>query len=158
MSAVWFTGIASLLLFAGFVWYLAPLEPGVLVLQLAFTPRAFGAVIHAWPPEHLARYRAHLPVDCVFLVCYGTFGYLLATRTRLFAAWPPIGRRAAVWALPLAALLDAAENGLHWWLTAAPRFGLAPLYFGSALCATSKWLLILGFAVALLLACARSDD
>jgi hypothetical protein len=155
---VWFTGMASLCLFAGLAWFLAPLEPGVLALQFAFTSKAFAAVVHAWPPEHLARYRAHLPVDYILLVCYGCFGYLLASRSALFARYSPTVRAAAIWALPLAATFDAAENALHGWLTAAPRFGVTLPYAAAALCSTVKWALLAGFATAVAHALTRSDD
>ena len=148
-------GIAALVLFAGLAWYLAPLEPGVLALQFAFTPRSFAAIVQAWGPEQLLRYRAHFPVDFLLLGCYGTFGWLLATRTALFDRYPPPRRRAAACVLPLAALFDAAENGLHLWLTEAPGQGIALPYAISATCSALKWALLLGFAVAVLHALAR---
>ena len=107
---LWFSGIAAALLLGGLGWYLSPLEPGILALQMAFTPRAFGAVVHDWPPEHLARFRAHLPVDGLLLLAYGTWGYLFATRGRLLAGAGLAVRRAAAWALPAAASFDAAED------------------------------------------------
>lgn len=145
MRAVWISAGLAVLLFAGLAGYLAPLNPGVLSLQFAATPRAFGAVVHAWPPEHLARYRAHLPVDGLLLLAYGSFGYLLATRSTLLTALRPRMRWAATWALPAAALFDAIENALHWWLTELPRFGV-PLAYGLAAAAAGlKWLLIVAF-------------
>jgi hypothetical protein len=152
---VGFTGVAALLLFAGLAWYLAPLQPGVLALQLAFTPRAFAQVVHAWPPEHLLRYRSHLPVDCLLLASYGTFGYLLASRSGLFVQYSRPFRIAATWALPLAAICDATENALHWWLTTMPRFGVVWPYFVSATPSTLKWALLFGFAVAVIHALTR---
>jgi len=152
------TGVAALALFVGIAWWLAPLSPGALALQFAYTPRSFGAIVHVWPPEHLARYRAHLPADMLLLACYGTFGWLLATRGTLLEALPRRARRVAAWLLPLAAAFDAAENALHAWLTAAPRFGVAPLYVVSAACSSAKWLLMLGFAALVLAAVARRED
>jgi hypothetical protein len=156
MRPVWLTGIAAALLFAGIALYLAPLQPGVLALQLASSPRSFAAVVHAWPPEHLQRFRLHLPADFVLLGCYGAFGHLVATRTALFSRCTQGVRQAAALALPVAAAFDAAENALHWWLTEIPRFGVAPAYFIAASCAAMKWLLLLGFALAALLALART--
>lgn len=156
-ALVWFTGIASLGLFAGLAWYLAPLEPGVLALQFAFTSRAFAAIVHAWPPDHLERFRAHLPIDYLLLLGYGCFGYLLASRSALFARYSATVRRAASWAPPLAAAFDAAENALHGWLTAAPRFGVTLPYAAAALCSTAKWALLAGFAIAVAHALTRSD-
>ncbi|MGZ3247774.1 MAG: hypothetical protein ACXU61_11940 [Croceibacterium sp.] len=157
MRLVWLTGIASLLLFSGLAWYLAPLEPGVLALQFAFTPRAFAQVVHAWPPEHLLRYRSHLPFDCLLLTCYGSFGYLLASRSRLFAGCTRSTRTAAALALPLAAVFDATENALHWWLTEVPRFGVVLPYVASAVCSTLKWALLVGFAIAVVHALVRDE-
>lgn len=155
---VWFTGIASLCLFAGLAWYLAPLEPGALALQLAWTPKAFAAVVHAWPPDHLHRYRSHLPFDCILLVCYGSFGYLLASRSALFVRYSPKARTTAIWALPVAATFDAAENALHWWLTAAPRFGVSVPYIATAMSSTVKWVLVVGFAIAVAHALTRTES
>ncbi|MFT3663640.1 hypothetical protein [Piscinibacter sp.] len=147
MFALRFTGCSVLALGAGLAFYLAPLKPGVLALQLAFTPQAFARIIHAWPPEHLARYRAHLPLDFALLLGYGAFGFLLATRTDLFSRSSPRRRRLAAWTLPLAAVFDAAENVLHWWLTAEPRFGLASVYAVAALASAAKWALLVLFGV-----------
>ena len=155
MKVVWSFGIAAAVLFAGLAWMLAPLDPGVLTLQFAFTPQAFASVIHAWSAEQLALYRAHLPFDFLLLGCYGAFGYLLAARTRLFAAWHGAARAAARWALPVAAAFDAGENALHAWLTAAPRFGVPLPYAAAALCAALKWALLCGFALAVALALAQ---
>jgi len=52
---LWVTGLLALVLFLSLAAYLAPLKPDVLALQFTFTPEAFGAVVHLWPPEHLAR-------------------------------------------------------------------------------------------------------
>ena len=149
MRAVWFSAFVSMLLFVGIAWYLAPLNPSILTLQLAATPKSFGAVVHTWPAEHLARYRNHLPVDCLLLLAYGTLGYQLATRTSVFAALGRSARQAATWALPLAGLFDAVENALHWWLTEVPRFGVPDAYAVAAFAASAKWLLIFAFTVAL---------
>lgn len=60
--------------------------------------------------------------------------------------------------LPLAAVCDAAENGLHAWLTAMPRFGLHGLYLLAATSSALKWALALGFGVLVLWALARAQD
>jgi hypothetical protein len=137
---------------AGIAWYLAPLEPGILALQFAFTPRAFAEVVHLWPPEHLERYRNHLPFAYLLMVAYGALGYLLSSH------WAILATRTARWWLPLAALFEGVEKGLHWWLTAAPRFGVPVVYGLSASLATLKWLLIFGFALLALYALARAED
>ena len=158
MFLVWLTGIAALVLFAGLAWYLAPLDPGVIALQFAFTPKAFASIVHAWPPEHLLRYRMHLPVDVILLVCYGSFGYLLASRSALFARRSPAARAAAAWALPLAAAFDAAEDALHWWLTEVPRFGATLPYALSAAWSSLKWALLLAYGIAVVYALARTEQ
>lgn len=150
MRTVWLLGGAALVLFAALAAFLAPLEPGVLQLQLAFSPRAFGAVMHFWSPQDLARYRAHLPWDFLLLGCYGAFGLLLTRRSGLFARHAPAARLVVASLMPAAALCDAVENALHLWLTAAPRFGVAPAYLLSGLAATLKWLLLIAFAAAVL--------
>jgi hypothetical protein len=155
--AVWLCGLVALTLFAGLAWYLAPLQPGVVALQLAFTPQAFGRVVHAWPPQHLQRYLAHLPVDGLLLASYGAFGYLLVTRSRLFASGPDSLRRVARWLLPAAALFDAAENTLQAWLASAPRFGVPWAYALSATCSSLKWLLLLVFAALVVKALGRGE-
>ncbi|MCM2290352.1 MAG: hypothetical protein NDI67_15110 [Sulfuritalea sp.] len=157
MLTVWLSGISALVLFAGIAWYLAPLQPGVLALQLAFSPRVFAEVIHAWSADDLARYRAHLPFDFLLLACYGCFGYLLIARTRLFAA-RPVWRSCAMWLLPLAAACDATENAFHWWLTEVPRFGIAWAYGVSAAFAAGKWLLLLAYGLAVLYALDADQD
>jgi len=156
MKLVWFFGLAAAVLFAGLSLMLAPLDPGPLTLQLAFTPRAFASVIHAWSPEQLARYRAHLPLDFALLACYGAFGYRLASRSSLFLAWRPAARAAARWCLPAAAGFDAVENVLHLWLTAMPRFDVTLPFVAAALCAAIKWLLLCAFALAVAGALAQS--
>jgi hypothetical protein len=153
---VWGSGAAALALFCGIAAYLAPLEPNILALQFAFSPKAFGAVVHAWSGEPLHRFRMHLVADGALLLSYGIFGHGLATRTRLFAHWPRRRQRFVAWMLPLAAAFDAAENLLHLWLTAAPRFGLSWPYGLAAACASAKWLLLVGFALSVCAALAHA--
>jgi len=151
---VWASGLAAALLFACIENYLSPLSPGPIQLQLAFTPRAFGEVVHAWPPEHLARYRAHFAADFALLLCYGAFGRWLVMRSALTARLPIDWRAAARWMMPLAAACDATENFAHLWLTEMPRFGLAWLYASSAIVAALKWVLIGCFVLTVLAALA----
>jgi len=155
MLLLWLTGLGAVALLAGLAWYLAPLQPGVVALQLAFTPHSFGRIVHGWPAEHLQRYLTHLPVDGLLLLSYGAFGYLLATRTALFARYALPVQRIARWLLPLAALFDAVENLFHAWLASAPRFGVPWAYALSATSASLKWLLLLAFAGLTSLALAR---
>ncbi len=152
MSKLLLSGACALALFAGIALHLAPLQPGALALQLAFSPRAFAEVIHAWSADDLSRYRAHLPYDFLLLACYAAFGRLLASRTAWFAASPAALRTLATWLLPLAAAFDATENAFHWWLTEVPRFGIAWAYALSAACAAAKWLLMLAWLLVVLYA------
>jgi hypothetical protein len=154
--ALWATGLAALALFGGLGWWLAPLEPGIVELQMAFTARAFAGIVHAWPAQDLVRYRAHLPWDMALAACYGSFGFLLVRHTALFSGWPRWARRLAQAAPPLAAAFDAGENALHAWLTAAPRLGVAPLYALAASCSAAKWLLLAAFTLACAAAALRT--
>lgn len=158
MRSLWLTGLAALGLFAGIACYLAALKPGVMALQLAFTPKSFGDVIHFWSADQLLRFRAHIPADYALLLCYGAFGYLLASRTRIFHTLPTALRGWAAWALPIAALFDAAENAFHLWLTEVPRFAVQLPYVLAASCATLKWLLVLAYLLTLILALVRTKD
>lgn len=158
MLKLWLSGAGALALCAGIALYLAPLQPGVLVLQLAYSPRAFGAVIHAWSADDLLRYRAHLPYDFLLLACYASFGWLLASRTALFATRSAGLRRLASWLLPLAAACDATENAFHWWLTEVPRFEIAWAYAVAAACAAGKWLLSLAWLLLVFYALDRGED
>ncbi|GAA4410103.1 hypothetical protein [Quisquiliibacterium transsilvanicum] len=155
---VWISGLVALALFAGLAWHLSPLSPGALALQLAWTPRAFGEIVHFWSDAELARYRSHLPVDYALLAAYGAFGYLLSTRTGIFGGRGAGYRRIGTWLLPAAALLDALENALHCWLTEVPRFGMPLVYAASAGAAWLKWLLIIGFLLMCAWAAARDGD
>jgi hypothetical protein len=158
MRAVYLSGLLVVVLAVVTFWMTAGLQPGVTVLQFAWTPRGFGEIVHVWAPEDLARFRLHLPVDSLLLLAYGSFGWLLATRTALFAALPGHVRGAARFVLPLAAAFDAVENALHAWLTEMPRFGLHGLYLLSTTCSALKWALLFGFAALVLWALAREAD
>lgn len=157
MRAVWISGLAALALGAGLCWYLAPLEPGALALQMAYTPRMFGEIVHYWSPADLARYRTHIPIDFALLIAYGSFGYLLAIPAEIFRRRSVGFRRALQWILPLAALFDAIENALHGWLTEVPRFGIPVVYAVSAASSSLKWLLIAGFALLCAYGLARDE-
>ena len=145
MRAVYLSGLLVVVLAAITFWMVSDLQPGVIVLQFAWTPRGFGEIVHVWPPEDLERYRLHLPLDSLLLLAYGSFGWLLATRTALFASLPRLACAAAPFVLPLAAAFDAVENALHAWLTEMPRFGLHGLYLLSTSCSALKWALLFGF-------------
>lgn len=157
MRLPWLSGIVALVLFGAIAWYLAPLNPGVLALQLAFTPRAFGEIVHFWSMEDLARYRNHLVMDFGLIVAYSVFGYSLASRTRLFAGLTRFWSSSARWCLPVAGALDGVENLLHGWLTEVPRFDVPMVYAVSASCSLTKWLLLAAFALLVACAAARAE-
>lgn len=157
LRAVWLSGLLALALLGGLAWYLSPLKPGVVALQFAFTPRAFGEIIHQWSLDDLQLYRRHLPVDFILLAAYGWFGYLLARRAPFFRAGAPALRCAGSWLLPAAAIFDALENTLHAWLTEVPRFGIPAVYAASASISALKWALIIGFGLLVAYALFRAD-
>lgn len=154
-KANWTLGIVTLALFVGLGVYLAPLNPDIVTLQFTFSPVTFQAVLDAWGPEGVARYRAHLPVDGVLLLCYGALGYGLSTATALFTPFSPAARRFLAAVLPLAACCDSVENLLHWTLTAANGPGPAGLYAVAGISSTLKWLGIILFLLAALVALLR---
>lgn len=158
MRLVWASGVVAAVLFIGLLGYLAPLRPGPIALQFAWQPQTFGAIVHLWPPEDLVRYRNHLAIDGVLLLAYAAFGWLLATRSRVFLPLAPGARLFARLCLPLAALFDAAENAFHWWLTEVPRFDTPGTYLLSTACSALKWALLIGFGVLVLYALARAED
>lgn len=152
MRLIWFLGLASLVLLVGLGVYLAPLEPSLVALQLTFDPVAFQRVLAAWRPDGVARFRAHLPLDCVLLLCYGYFGYLLACKTRVFGPLLPTARRWLVWAMPGAAVCDVLENALHGYLTSGALHAPALAYLGAGISASLKFVLIGVFLMAVVVA------
>ena len=159
-GALWVSGLLAASMWLVMAWQLRVLTPGPVALQLTWDAETFGRIIHLWSPEDLALYRRFLLVDYAVLLAYGVFGWLLATRTRLFASLSSRLQRLARLCLPLAAALDALENAFHVWLTEMPRFGADIIYHLSTLCAALKWSLILGFGVLLMwaIASAVADD
>lgn len=148
MNLLWLTGLCDVLLFAGMTVLLAPLRPGILALQCSFTRESFRAVLAAWGEAGLRRYRAHLPVDCLFLLGYAAFGYLWAAQATL-PAW---ARAAAPWVLPGAAVCDALENLAHLHLARAGVSAAPGWYAFAGSCSALKWALVLAFAGLVLVA------
>jgi len=155
---VWLSGLATLILTAGLIRHLAPLGTDVVALQLAFSPQHFGHIVHSWSPDELQRYRQHLPFAVALALCYGTFGHLLATRTPFFAHLGAGWLCFATWSLPLATISHAVANGLHLWLTAAPRFGLPTVYLTSAGLSLFKWGMLIGFGLVVVYALVRKAE
>ncbi len=143
-------------LLAGMGWYLLPLKPNMVALQFfVFTPAEFHAILDAWGPQGVVRFRNHLPVDGFFLLCYCALGYLLVLHTGLFSQWSGGQRKAVALMLPIAAAFDAVENLLQWHLSAlvAPAEPLWYAVSGSA--SMLKWALIVLFVASCALARAR---
>ncbi len=139
MRWVWFFGFCSLVLLTGLAVYLMPLRPNIVALQFTFSPEAFQAVLNDWQPEGVARFRAHLPIDGVLLLCYGAYGYLQTTRTHLFASFSDSARGFIASMLPLAAFFDAVENLMHFLLTNPGAPPNPPMAFYAGCSSTLKW-------------------
>jgi hypothetical protein len=142
MNLLWLIGLLDVLLFTGMTVLLAPLKPGILALQCSFTRASFQAVLAAWGEAGLRRYRAHLPVDCVFLLGYAAFGHLWAGQAALPAwavAWAP-------WVLTAAAGCDALENLVHLRLARAGVSAAPGWYAFTGTCSVLKWALVFVFA------------
>ena len=148
MNLLWLVGLCNVLLFAGMTVLLAPLKPGILALQCSFTCESFRAVLAAWGEAGLRRYRAHLPVDCIFLLGYAAFGYLWATQATL-PAWAVA---LAPWVLPAAAVCDALENLVHLRLARAGVSAAPGWYAFTGTCSALKWALVFVFAGLVLVA------
>lgn len=150
MFLLWVLGLLCVVLFLGITLYLRPLKPSIFALQLAFSRRAFLAVLVAWESSGVARFRKHFVADYVFLVCYGLLGYGVATQTNWLSQAPlwPVLLLVLPWLLPLAAMLDVAENGIHRYLTRGQHAMRAPsgLFALTGGVCVLKWLLIVVFA------------
>ena len=125
----------------------APFEPPIPAIHFTFSESSFRAILAQWKSEGIERLNQHFVIDFLFLISYGTFGYVYARQTGLSSRAKIFIASSFPWMLPVAALLDAAENVLHLYfirsLDAAPQV----LYPIAGVVATSKWLLIATFAV-----------
>lgn len=154
-ARLWLLGGLSAVLFLLMASHASPLQPTVVELQFTYDRAAFLRIVSTWPADGLARFKAHFALDFPFLVAYGSFGYLLPRHTSLLRPLPAALRPLLAWSLPLAAGLDALENGLHLALIADVAAAPDALFLLAGGVATAKWLLIaaflLGTALALLL-------
>lgn len=128
---------------------LLPLEPSVVLLQLAFTADRFWSILDAWGAAGVAVFRAHFAWDAAHPFLYGAMGWLMATRTPLFDAMSSSWRPTLRWMLPVAAGCDLVENAIHWHLLGQPPGSGAALVAVSSTFSLIKWGLAAGFAVAL---------
>jgi len=139
------TGIGAVLLFAQMAFILRVLSPDIVTLQFCFTPEAFRNVLEAWQPAGVDAYLRHFPYDFVFLVCYGSFGYLWETRCSVALQVMGPFQQMARWLLPLAAIFDLCENAIHL-VMLANYSAMTPV--SVAIAGTSsllKWLHIVAF-------------
>jgi hypothetical protein len=150
MLLLWVLGSLCVVLFLGITLYLRPLKPSIFSLQFAFSRRSFLAVLVAWESTGVARFRKHFVADYAFLVCYGLLGFGLATQAAWLSQaplWQPL-LGVLPWLLPVAAVLDVVENGMHRYLTRGQHALRAPsaMFVVTGGASTLKWLLIAVFA------------
>lgn len=148
LRAIWFTGLSALALLVGLGLYLAPLKPNLVALQFAFSPESFGLILVQWGSEGVALFRSHLPIDGILLLCYGTFGYLLAIRTRIFSNQSKATSHWLALLMPLSALADSGENLLHWLLTSSQVQMPSWVYALAGVFASLKWVGLVLFTAA----------
>lgn len=153
--AAWILGLTSLTLLAALAAYLSPLQPDILALQFSFDQASFQAILAAWKPEGVLRYRSHLPIDYGLLLCYGAFGYVLASKTAIFTKFSPATEMLMRWVMPLAALCDGVENSLHWRFTSGVQQADSALYLVSGISSALKCVLLGAFLVSMLIALAK---
>ena len=136
--------------------YTAPLRPGIPALQLTFVAAHFDAILAAWQAPGRQRFLRHFALDFPFLLAYGLLGLHAARASAAVARLPAPLRAGVTWSLPVAALADAVENGLHLQLLLGAAPHGAGLYLAAGLAASAKWLLVAagvgGAAVAVLAA------
>ena len=146
-TAVAAAGIVSALLFVLMALHATPLQPSIPLLQFCFSEACFNEVLAQWQAAGIERFKEHFWIDFPFLVSYGIFGHLLARQR--FGVPSPLatGRWRLALALPLAAVLDAAENALHLGFVHAPAAFPELSYAVAGVLATGKWLLIVAFVI-----------
>ena len=139
--------ILAIALLIGLNIYLSPLEPNIFHLQFSFSEQSFKTVLSKWHLDGVDRYQSHLPTDFLFLAVYGLCGWRFGReRTRELAKQPEL-RTTLTWALPLAAVADAAENSIHIILT-DPSASVGPaVYLLSGATSSFKWLAAMSFFV-----------
>jgi hypothetical protein len=149
-------GVAAAVLFVTMAIHAAPLQPSIPRIQFTFSEASFNSILAQWRPDGVSRFTWHFAIDFPFLVSYGIFGYLLARNRSLQAGdfgWPSV---LVAWALPVAAVLDAAENALHLSFVLAAAGLPAWLYPLAGGVATAKWVLIVAFAAELIFSRVRN--
>jgi hypothetical protein len=141
VKSVVIVGTLALTLFIAMASYTSPLRPSIPELQFTYNAQAFHAIVAAWPPDGMVRFKLHFLIDFPFLLCYGALGYLISTRTRLFVRCSPRLRSTLACMLPASAAADAVENLLHVYLISATGPLPETLYVLAGAVALLKWLL-----------------
>jgi len=145
-------GVFTTLLFGVMAIHAAPLVPSIPAIQFSFSEASFRAVLAQWQPDGVARFTWHFAIDFPFLVSYGYFGFRLGQHESFHLKRSTLLKSLLSWTLPLAAVMDAAENLLHLALVHAAMAIPAALYFVAGVVATSKWVLIVAFVLAIVFA------
>ena len=143
---LWALTLAVVLVQAWLLWQLAPLEPSVVALQLAFSPARFWQILAGWQAPGVALFREHFVLDHPYTLLYAAWGALVAWRSRLCLGLSARRRWWLAGLLPLAAVADLAENACHLWLLAhgpGVRDGLVPV---ASTVSALKWALLAAFA------------
>ena len=145
-------GTTTALLFLAMVIHAAPLHPPIPAIQFTYSEGAFHAVLAQWQADGVARFARHFAIDFPFLVSYGFCGYLFAAHFLRASKQCAFFKRSAVWSLPAAAIMDAAENLFHLHFIRASAAIPEALYGIAGAVATLKWLLIAVFIIVVLFA------
>ena len=156
MPSIRTVAIVSVLLFAAMAVYTSSLDPSIPAIQLTFTERGFNTILNGWNPSQVEIFKRHFLIDYPFLVCYGWLGYLIATRTSLFARFSKPTSQLLAMCLPVAAVADALENAFHLLFVFGAGLFDPALYFAAGVIASAKWLLLLVFVASAVCAKARS--
>jgi len=140
-------GAVTALLFVTMAIQAAPLEPSIPTIQFSFSEASFNSVLAQWRPSGVERFKWHFAIDFPFLVSYGLFGYALSRYLSFMPGRSPLTAALSSSALPVAAVMDAAENLLHLGFIYAAITIPPALYFVAGVLATFKWTLIAVFVI-----------
>jgi len=127
------------------VWQLAPLQPSVVALQLAFAPSRFWQILAGWGPEGIALFRSHFALDHPHTLLYAAWGALVAWRSKLCFGLSARRRWWLAATLPMAAVADLVENGCHLWLISHAPHTLDDLVPVASTFSALKWALVASF-------------
>jgi hypothetical protein len=117
-----------------------PGAPGIVALQLAFTPARFQAVLDAWGPAIVQQFVDDMPWDYLYAALYAlALASWVAWLSRREGAVPSRGDL-GLFMLPLiAGLCDWIENTLHLLLVTSAGPPAAWAVFLASVAASVKW-------------------